>query len=559
MAAIDYLNDSVRAAFVKLEARAAAAEAGAITVPAAPTLTAARGNGQVTLSWVDGATGGAAITGHKLYAGPSPSTLALVGTITSASPYIETGLPNGTTRYYALTALNSVGESANSTVANATPAPTPVPASTYANSTEARANTTGFSSPLQGVQQRLATIGYPITLDYGSGSDTATGTTISPALMALQSRIATAEAALTPTPISISGTPGGGTTGVAYTFSPTTANGRGSKAFALSGTLPAGLAFSTATGTISGTPTTAATTSGLTITVTDTTGSASLGPFSIAVVSAATAPGAPVIGVTPGNGQNIIALTTPAAANGSAVTRYDLYRADSSGSYGSTPYVSNVSFPYTDVTANGTPRYYAATATNGVGTSPKSAEKIGTPVNNLLTSPNDFTTWQYNGLLSVTPDVAVNPISGVTNADRLSQSTGTSSPHNMTTPSAAQGGVTNGQTYTYAFDVKSETQQFVQLNMNSNINGGYANFDIINGTVIVSDTFTPSIQDLGNGWKRIIVTFLCYSTTAFVGAFALPVTGTAGRRANELVPNGSGKSLIVANAQLVAGTVANAF
>lgn len=88
--------------------------------------------------------------------------------------------------------------------------------------------------------------------------------------------------------VTISGTPPAtATVGTAYSFTPTTANGSGTKTFALTGTLPAGLSFSTSTGAITGTPTTVQTASGLNITVTDSSGSAALGVFSINVSAAA--------------------------------------------------------------------------------------------------------------------------------------------------------------------------------------------------------------------------------------------------------------------------------
>lgn len=70
---------------------------------------------------------------------------------------------------------------------------------------------------------------------------------------------------------------------VPYSFAPTVTGGSGTRTFALTGTVPAGMTFSTATGTISGTSTSAGTTTGLTITVSDPSGSpsAALGPFSI--------------------------------------------------------------------------------------------------------------------------------------------------------------------------------------------------------------------------------------------------------------------------------------
>lgn len=87
-------------------------------------------------------------------------------------------------------------------------------------------------------------------------------------------------------PLSISGVPGAATVGVAYSFIPAVSGGSGTKFFSLSGTLPGGLSFSSSTGAITGTPTTAGTTSGLSITVSDASGSAPLSGLSV-VVSAA--------------------------------------------------------------------------------------------------------------------------------------------------------------------------------------------------------------------------------------------------------------------------------
>lgn len=105
---------------------------------------------------------------------------------------------------------------------------------------------------------------------------------------------------VTPTAITISGSPPGGTVGTAYSFVPSTANGAGTKTFALTGTLSPGLTFSTSSGAIGGTPTAAGTASSLSITATDTTGSATLGPFSI-VISAAASGGASAPGGGPNN------------------------------------------------------------------------------------------------------------------------------------------------------------------------------------------------------------------------------------------------------------------
>lgn len=102
---------------------------------------------------------------------------------------------------------------------------------------------------------------------------------------------------------------------------------------------------------------------------------------SVATVGATSAvPGAPAISVTPGNAQNVVALSSVPANNGSAITSYNLYRSTSTGGQGTTPYVTGVTFPYTDTgLTNGTTYFYTASAVNGVGQGPQGVEQSGTP------------------------------------------------------------------------------------------------------------------------------------------------------------------------------------
>ncbi len=91
-------------------------------VPAAPTaLAATAGNQQISLSWAasSGATGY-----HVKRATASGGPYSQVGAPTS-NGYVNTGLANGTTYYYVVSALNAAGESADSSPASATPSSAP--------------------------------------------------------------------------------------------------------------------------------------------------------------------------------------------------------------------------------------------------------------------------------------------------------------------------------------------------------------------------------------------------------------------------------------------------
>ena len=88
------------------------------SAPAAPTgLSATAGNAQISLSW--SAVSGATSYNVKLSTtngGPYTTVSSPTGT-----SFTNTGLTNGTTYYYVVTALNANGESANSNQASATP------------------------------------------------------------------------------------------------------------------------------------------------------------------------------------------------------------------------------------------------------------------------------------------------------------------------------------------------------------------------------------------------------------------------------------------------------
>ena len=88
------------------------------TAPSAPTnLSAAAGNGQVALTW-SVSTG--ATSYHVKRATVSGGPYTTIASPTSVG-YADSGLVNGTTYYYVVSAVNGIGESANSSPVSATP------------------------------------------------------------------------------------------------------------------------------------------------------------------------------------------------------------------------------------------------------------------------------------------------------------------------------------------------------------------------------------------------------------------------------------------------------
>jgi parallel beta-helix repeat protein len=100
------------------------------TVPGAPALSATAGNSGINLAWTTPTDGGSAITDYLIYRGSSPSnesSTPLVDVPAGTNSYQDTSAPTGSASYYAVTAVNNVGESVRSNEVSATPAAPPPP------------------------------------------------------------------------------------------------------------------------------------------------------------------------------------------------------------------------------------------------------------------------------------------------------------------------------------------------------------------------------------------------------------------------------------------------
>jgi fibronectin type 3 domain-containing protein len=99
--------------------QASATPAAPLAPPATPTgLNATAGNAQVSLTWT-ASTGATSYHVKRSTTSGGPYTQVAAPAATSDT---DTGLTNGTTYYYVVSALNSAGESANSSQVSATPA-----------------------------------------------------------------------------------------------------------------------------------------------------------------------------------------------------------------------------------------------------------------------------------------------------------------------------------------------------------------------------------------------------------------------------------------------------
>src|SRR6266540_3527182 len=284
------------------------------TTPGAPTLNSpSPGNTTITLTWTAPTTdGGSAITGYRLYRSTSSGNETLLTTLGALTTYTDSNLSNGTTYYYKLTALNSLGESASSSERSATPATVPGAPSLDSATAGNASVTLSWTAPSSNGGNPLS--GYRLYRATSSGNETL----------------------LTTLGLATGYTDTAVTNGTTYYYKLTALNSLGE---------------SPTSSERSATPT-----------------------------AGATVPDAPTLNAaTAGNASVALSWSAPTSNGGSALTGYRLYRSTSSGSE-TLLTTLGLATNYTDsAVTNGTTYYYKLTALNSLGESPSSSERSATP------------------------------------------------------------------------------------------------------------------------------------------------------------------------------------
>src|SRR5262249_32224184 len=120
------------------------------TVPGPPTLATAAGHGSGTLTWTPPLSGGGSPgTRARRHRVASRGAEALISTLGSVGSFPDGSLANGTTYYYVVSAVNSVGEGLPSNEGSATPvAPVTMPgAPSLDSATPTTTVALGWSAP----------------------------------------------------------------------------------------------------------------------------------------------------------------------------------------------------------------------------------------------------------------------------------------------------------------------------------------------------------------------------------------------------------------------------
>ena len=460
-------------------------------VPAAPTaLTTSPAAGQVGLAWTAPASNGAAITDYVVQyrqSGTSSWTVFADG-VSAATSATVTGLSNGTSYDFIVSAVNSAGQGPASSVASAMPVSVPgAPTNVTATAGDGYASVS-FTPPASNGGSPITS--YTVTANPGgattSGSSSpltvsglADGTSYSFTVTATNalgtSAPSTASNSVTPTasvsapsaPSNVSAVAGNASAVVSFSL-PASNGGDPNLSYSVTSSPGNVLAVGssspiTITGLTNGTS--------YTFTVTA-SNSAGMGPSSSASnsVTPITVPGAPTnVTAIAGNGSAVVSFSAPSSNGGSAITSYSV--TSNPGNI----VTNGTSSPITvSGLTNGTSYSFTVTAGNNAGTS--SASSASSSVTPTASAPNLLTNGGFeSGISSIHTYSSSSALSSVTSpvhsgtyALKVTGSTATAGFNGVTIPGTS---ITGGKTLTaqcWVLATGSNYKAHVKLSEGSN-------------------------------------------------------------------------------------------
>jgi len=510
---------------------------GGNTAPSTPTgLSASAGNSQITLAWT-GSTGTPTPT-YNVYRGTAAggeSTTAITTGLGTTS-FTNTGLTNGATYFYTVKAVNSVGTSAASNEASATPQ--------GATSGPVAINAGGTASG-----------SFIADTDFSAGSTSSTASAITttgvtnPAPQAVYQTERYGNFTYT-----IPGLTAGGSYTVRLHFAEIYFTASGQRVFnvAINGTtvltnfdIFAKVGANTAD--VEQFTTTANASGQVAIVFTTVTNNAKISGIEV-ISGAPSVPAAPTgLGATAGNTQVALSWTASSGA-----TSYNVYRGTAAGGESGTAIVTGVSTTsYTNTgLTNGTTYYYKVAAVNSAGTSGMSNEANAKPV-----APTGGPVQINTGGPAVSPYIADVDFSGGTAATNY---TGVIDTTGLTTPAPQavyQSERYGASTYTIP-GLTSGSSYTVRLHFCENFftTSGQRVFNVaINGTSVLSNFdieatagaahkgVIKSFTATANGSGQVVVAFTNVTNNGLINGIEVTAGGgsTGSLTGSLAVPSGN--------------------